>query len=257
MKKYLIATIAGLVAVTMTMAQYKVTKSTGKLVINLSSVKVEAYGGTEVIFTNDREEREVDERAKGLQPINGSGLMDNTNLGINVSDKGTTIEVSQVSSRDNKIKIMVPKGMAVSYSYNGVMNSGKASFKNMESELEVSVLHNSVSLENVTGPMTIKATYGGVDATFKDGMKGPISIVSIYGHVDVSLPVTTKANLSMKTSYGEILAAADLKIDIERTAGKEDMVSYSNNNVKGKINGGGAELSLRSDYSKIYLRKAN
>jgi predicted membrane protein len=258
MKKYLIATIAGLMAVTMTMAQeYKVTKSTGKLVISLSSVRVEGYNGTEVVFSNDRGDREVDERARGLQPINGSGLVDNTNLGINVSDKGTTIEVKQVSSKDNKIKIMVPKGMSVSYSYSGVMNSGKASFKNLESELEVSVQHNSVTLENVTGPMTIKAIYGGVDATFKDAIKGPISLVSIYGHVDVSLPVTVKANLSMKTSYGEILAAQDLKIDVERTAGKEDMVSYSNNNVKGKINGGGAELSLRSDYSKIYLRKAN
>ncbi len=258
MKKYLIATIAGLVAVTMTMAQeYKVTKSTGKLVISLGSVRVEGYNGTEIVFTNDRGEREVDERAKGLQPINGSGLVDNTNLGINVSDKGATIEVKQVSSKDNKIKIMVPKGMSVSYSNTGVMNSGKASFKNLESELDITVQYNSLSLENVTGPMAVKATYGSIDATFKDAIKGPISIVSIYGHVDVSLPVAVKANLSMKTSYGEILASGDLKIDVERTPGKEDMVSYSNNNVKGKMNGGGAELSLRSDYSKIYLRKAN
>jgi hypothetical protein len=74
MKKYLIATIAGLMAVTMTMAQeYKVTKSTGKLVISLGSVKVEGYNGTEIVFTNDRGDHEVDERAKGLQPINGSG----------------------------------------------------------------------------------------------------------------------------------------------------------------------------------------
>lgn len=257
MKKYLIATIAGLVAVTMTMAQsYKVTKSTGKLVISLSSVQVEGYNGTEIVFSNDRGDNEVDERAKGLQPINGSGLVDNTNLGINVSDKGATIEVKQVSSRDTRIKIMVPKGISVSYSHTGVMHTGKASFKNLESELEVSVQHNSVSLENVTGPMTIKATYGSIDATFKDAIKGPISLISIYGHVDVSLPVATKANLSMKTSYGEILAAQDLKIDVEKNA-KDDMVSYSNNNVKGKLNGGGAELSLRSDYSKIYLRKAN
>ena len=257
MKKYLIATLTGLLVLTATMAQdYKVAKTTGKLVINLSSVRVEGYNGTEIVFSNDREDRETDERAKGLHPINGSGLIDNTNLGINVTDKAGTIEVNQVSSRDNKIKIMVPKGVTIKYDYNKVMDAGKASFKNIESELEVSVLHNSLSLENVTGPMTIKAVYGSIDAKFREGMKGPISLVSIYGHVDVALPVTTKANLSMKTSYGEILASGELKIDMEKPS-DSDMIRYSNNNVKGKLNGGGIELSLKSDYSKIYLRKAN
>lgn len=259
MKKYLIATLTGLVVLTATMAQdYKVTKSTGKLVINLSGVRVEGYNGTEIVFSNDRGDRETDERAKGLRPINGSGLQDNTNLGISVTDKGATVEVNQVSSRDNKIKIMVPKGIAISYTYNKVMDAGKASFKNIESELEISVQHNGISLENVTGPLTLKAVYGNVEAKFNDNIKGPISIVSIYGHVDVALPASAKANLSMKTSYGEILASADLKIEVERTANADmDMVSYSNSNVKGKLNGGGAEISLRSDYSKIYLRKAN
>jgi hypothetical protein len=257
MKKYLIATIAGLVALTSAMAQdYKVAKSTGKLVINLSSVQVEGYDGNEIVFTNDRGDRDEDERAKGLRPINGSGLIDNTNLGINVSDKGTSVEVSQVSSRDGSIKIKVPRGVSISYSFNKVNNAGKASFKNIESELEISVQHNRIELENVTGPLSVKAVYGSVDAKFKENIKGPISIVSIYGHVDVALPVATKANLSMKTSYGEILASSDLKIEMERTT-NADMVSYSNNNVKGKLNGGGPEFSLRSDYSKIYLRKAN
>ncbi|MEO7529850.1 MAG: DUF4097 family beta strand repeat-containing protein [Sediminibacterium sp.] len=257
MKKYLIVTLTALMAVTATMSQeYKLAKSSGKLVINLSSVRVEGYNGTEIIFSNDREDHESDERAKGLHPINGSGLIDNTNIGINVTDKGGIIEVNQVSSRDNKIKIMVPRGVTIKYDYNKVMDAGNASFKNIESELEVSVLHNSLSLENVTGPMTVKAVYGSIDAKFKEGMKGPISLVSIYGHVDVALPVATKANISMKTSYGEILASGELKIEMEKN-NDSDMIRYSNNNVKGKLNGGGLELSLRSDYSKIYLRKAN
>jgi len=257
MKKYILTTLLGLVAFTVTQAQeFKLAKSTGKLVINLSSVRVEGYSGNEIVFTTAKSNHEDDERAKGLRPINGSGVIDNTGLGINVTDKGTTIEVNQVSQRDGEVKIMVPKGVTVSYSFSKVMNAGKASFKNMESEVEVSVQYNTVQLENVTGPLTVKAVYGSVDAKFNENIKGPISIVSIYGHVDVAIPAATKANLSMKTSYGEILAAADLKIDLEKNA-NADMISYSNN-VKGKLNGGGAELTLKSDYSKIYLRsKAN
>src|SRR6478736_5172111 len=136
------------------------------------------------------------------------------------------------------------------------MNNGKAYFKNIESEVEVSVQYNSVDLENVTGPLSVKTIYGSVEAKFKDNMKGPISIVSIYGHVDVAIPTTTKANLKMSTSYGEIFAASELKIDLEKTPNSNDMISYSNSNVKGKLNGGGLEFTLKSDYSKIYLRKA-
>ena len=256
MKKFLITTLAALMAITAVQAQeYKVAKSTGKLVINLSSVKVEGYGGNEIIFSSLSNDRENDERAKGLQPINGSGMIDNTGLGISVSDKGATIEVNQVSQRGGKVKIMVPKGVSISYSFDKVMNNGKAYFKNIESEVEVSVQYNSVELDNVTGPLSVKAVYGSVEAKFGAAIKGPISIVSIYGHVDVAIPVTTKANLKMSTSYGEIFAAAELKIELEKTANAEDLISYKTSNVKGKINGGGIDLTLKSDYSKIYLRK--
>jgi hypothetical protein len=255
MKRYFILTLAAMFALATGQAQeYKLAKSTGKLVINLPSVRVEGYNGNEIIFSNANGGRDEDERAKGLKPINGSGLEDNTGLGINVSDKGGSYEVNGVTARGHAITIKVPKGVAVSYAYSKVMNSGKASFKNIEGELEISVQYNSIELENVTGPLTAKALYGGIDAKFSDNIKGPISIVSIYGHVDVEIPAATKANLKMKTSHGEIFASGDLKIEMEKSSNGE-MVSYSNNDVKGKLNGGGTEFTLRSDYGKIYLRK--
>lgn len=256
MKKYFITTVIALMAITSMQAQeFKLAKSSGKLMINLGSVRVEGTSGNEIIFSTAHTAGEEDERAKGLRPINGSGLIDNTGIGINVNDKGATVEVSQVSNRDAQITIKVPKGVAVSYSYNKAINSGKAWFTNIEGELEVSVQHNNVVLDHVTGPMTVKSIYGAVDATFGDNIKGPISIVSIYGRVDVAIPTATKADLKMSTSHGEILASADLKIDLEKNANSAEMVSYNNNNVKGKLNGGGTDFSLRSDYGKIYLRK--
>lgn len=236
--------------------EYKLAKSTGKLVINLGSVKVEGYSGNEIVFSNSRTDRDNDERAKGLRPIDGSGLEDNTGVGINVTEKGTTYEVNQVGNKDGEITIKVPKGVSVSYNFSKAINAGKASFKNIESELEISVQYNKVELDNVTGPLTAKAVYGGIDAKFADNIKGPISIVSIYGHVDVAIPVATKANLKMNTSHGGLYASADLKIDLEKST-SADMISYNNNAVRGKINGGGIDLTLRSDYGKIYLRKTN
>src|SRR5215217_1016783 len=111
MKKYLILTFVGVFSLALLQAQeYKLTKSSGKLVINLPSVRVEGYSGNEILFSSSATDREEDERAKGLRPINGSGLEDNTGLGINVTEKGTTYEVSPVTAKSETITIKVPKG---------------------------------------------------------------------------------------------------------------------------------------------------
>ena len=145
---------------------------------------------------------------------------------------------------------MVPKGIIVSFSFES-QYGGTAAFKNMENEIEVSTSYNSIELENVTGPLTVKTVYGHVEAEFSQNVKGPISIVSIYGYADVTLPLATKANLKMSTSYGEIFVAPEFKIEIEKQG---SMVQYSDK-VKGTINGGGLNVDIRSDYGKVYLRK--
>ncbi len=255
MKKFIFTTIVALIATTAAFAQdYKIAKSSGKLIINLPGVSVEGYDGNEILFSSSKMKSEDDERAKGLRPISGSGLEDNTGIGINVTDKGGNVEVNPVGKGDNKIKIKVPKGVSISYSFNKVMNHSTASFKNVESEIEVSALYNDVELENTTGPLTVKSVYGSVEVKLGQNIKGPVSLISVYKHVDVAMPVTTKANLKMNTSWGEILASADFKIDIEKSG---DMVKYSDNNIKGKLNGGGIDMTLTSNYGKVYLRKSN
>lgn len=257
MKKYIITALIAIVAISAAKAQeYKVNKASGKLVINLPSVLVEGYNGNSIVFTTTHQSEQVDERAKGLQLLNGSGFKDNTGLGISVEEKGANVEVNPVWSGDEAIKILVPKGVKISYAFSKVMNNGKAVFKNVESEIEVSVTYNSVKLENVTGPVTVNAIYGSVDATFKDAITGPISIVSIYSTVDVAIPVATKANVKMSSGHGNIYASGDLKFEMEKTT-NDDMIQFGGGNIKGKLNGGGADFTLKSDFGKIYLRKTN
>jgi hypothetical protein len=251
MKKIGIGMIALLIASVVTAQEFKVARSSGKLKLNLGRVTVEGHSGNEIIFSSKDHDKEEDARAKGLRAINSLGLEDNTGLGINVTEKDGVVEVNQLKKMNSPdVKILVPKGVIVSFEHES-QYGGKAVFKNMENEIEVSANYNSVELENVTGPLTVKSIYGGVDAVFNQNIKGPISIVSIYGHVDVALPVTTKANLKLSTSYGEIFVAPDFKIEIEKQG---DMLRYSDR-VNGKINGGGMNIDFRSDYGKIYLRK--
>ena len=231
--------------------EFKVPKNSGRLEITIGRVTVEGYSGNEIIFTSGDRDREKDKRAEGLRSVNSLGLEDNTGLGINVTDKGEVVTVRQLKKTDGPdIRIKVPKNMIVSFAYES-QYGGKAIFKNMSNEIEVDAQYNSIELENVTGPLTVKTIYGHVEAIMDPAMKGPISIVSIYGYVDVAMPATTKASIKMSTSYGEILADPAFKIDIERKG--EDVTD--SDKINGKINGGGIPIDLARNYGKVYLRK--
>lgn len=252
MKRIINISLAFIVSLPFTLLaqEYKLAKSNGRLEIKIGRVSVEGTNGNEIIFSSTDRERKEDERAKGLKEINSLGLDDNTGLGINVEDRGGIAIVRQLKKMNSpEIKILVPKGMTISYSFDS-QYGGLVAFKNIESEIEVSANYNSVELINVTGPLTVKSIYGHVEAIFDQNVKGPISIVSVYGFADVTLPTTTKASLKLSTSYGEILVAPEFKIETDRSA--EDDKSER---LTGKLNGGGTSIAVTCNYGKVYLRK--
>ena len=232
--------------------EYKIAKSTGRLEIKeVNHVTIEGHSGNEIIFTSHDDSGEGDERAKGLRSVSSSGLEDNSGIGLSVVDKGAIIEVQQLRKMDgDEYTIKVPKGVIVSYLHSSP-HGDDVVFRNIENEIEVSTLHNDVNLNNVTGPLTIKTVHGDIEVAFGPALKNPISIVSVHGHVDVAMPTTTKANLKLGTVYGEIFVDPDFKIEIEKAG---NMVKYSDN-VNGKINGGGLDITLSSTHSNLYLRK--
>lgn len=253
--KSLVTTIT-LVCLAMGLAQaqeFKLAKSTGRLEIKeVNHVRIEGSSGNEIVFSARRENDDADERAKGLRPIGNNGLEDNTGLGLSVIDKGNVIEVQQLKKMEGpEITIKVPKGVVVAVVHTSP-HGDDIEFKNVEGEIEVSTVHSGVELTNVTGPMTIKTVHGDIEALLSANLKSPTSIVSVHGHVDVALPVTMKANLKLKTVYGEIFVDPDFKIEIERAG---NMIKYSDE-VSGKINGGGLEITLSSTHNNVYLRKS-
>jgi hypothetical protein len=250
--KGIVIAILAIATTAWTQAQeYKLAKNSGRLEIHTGKVTVEGHDGNEIIFSSNNYKEGKDKRAEGLRTVNSLGLDDNTGLGINVTDKGNVVEVYQLKRTSSPdIKILVPKGIIVSFSHDS-QYGGDARFKNLTNEIEISAQYNSIELENVTGPLTVKTIYGHVDAVFDNTIKDPISIVSIYGHVDVTIPQATKANLKLSTSYGELLVAPEFDIKVDATGG---MRQYSDK-LNGTINGGGINMEFRCDYGKVYLRK--
>ena len=252
-KKLLLAASAILLSGILLAQDYKLAKSTGKLIIkDLNYVTIEGTSGNEIVFSSLDGSAEKDKRAEGLRAISNNGLEDNTGIGLAVLDKGTTYEVYQLKKMDGpRVKIQVPKGVSVYLSHSSPYGSD-IKIRNVEGEIETSTVHNGVHLENVTGPMTIKTVHGEIEADFSAGIKSPIVLSSQHGLVDVTLPSATKATMSMKTSFGEIFVDPAFKLEVENSG---DLVKYSSNKVNGKINGGGIEISLTSAHDNIYLRK--
>jgi len=232
--------------------EYKLNKNSGTLEIReVNNVTIEGYNGNEIIFSSSDQDRDDDDRAKGLRAISSMGLEDNTGIGLSVVDKGNTIEVRQLKKMDGPdIKIMVPKSVIVSYSHTSPYGD-EIEIKNFEGQVEVSTVHSGVILTNTTGPLDIKTVHGDIEASLGSALKAPISLESVHGHVDLALPVAIKANIKLNTHFGEILVDPDFKIEIERTG---NMVKYSDS-VTGKLNGGGIDITLSSTHNNVYLRK--
>lgn len=229
---------------------YRLSRNSGKIQINLTRAVIEGYAGNEIVFSISKGATAEDERAKGLRAVNSFGLEDNTGLGINVEDKNGTVVVNQLKRMNEpEVKIMVPKGMSVGFSHQSQFG-GKVVLRNIEKEIEISSQYNNIELENITGPATVKSVYGSIDAVFSQNVKGPLSILSIYGRVDVTLPEKIKADLQASTSYGDIFISPDFKIETE----KAENIDMFGDQLKGKLNGGGLNVKLVSEYSKIYLR---
>ncbi len=251
--KFILAAALLIVSGQLPAQEYKLAKSTGKLVLNdINQLTIEGTTGNEIVFVSLDGRGEKDSRATGLRAINSMGLEDNTGVGLALVDKGTTYEVYQLKKMDGpRVKIMVPRGVSVSISHTSP-HGDDILVRNSESEIESSTVHSGIRLENVTGPLNIKTVHGEIEADLNAALKSPIRLTSTHGLVDVTLPVSTKANLSLGTSYGEILVDPALKIEVEKTG---DMVKYSSSKINGKLNGGGLEIELRSTHDNVYLRK--
>lgn len=253
MKKQILILVFGVLHISSLYAQeYKLAKSTGRLEIReVNNVSIEGYSGNEIIFSARNDDHDEDGRAKGLRALSSLGLEDNTGLGLSVLDKGNVVEVQQLKKTDGPdVKIMIPKGVIVSYSHSSPYGD-EIEIKNFEGEIEISTVHNGVVLTNTTGPMSIKTVHGDIDASLGAALKSPAALESVHGHVDVALPLATKANLTLSTNFGEILVDPDFKIEIDKAG---NFVNYSDK-IRGKINGGGIDITISSQHNNVYLRK--
>lgn len=273
--------------------EHRFGMSSGKLKIDLSPVVIEGYDGREVIISTMVElvEEKNDPRAAGLVNLSSLGSRENnTGLGLNTSVQGEVTTIQRVKPFENDtVYLQIPKQLAVEIANaRSFWVGGDITIQNVAGEVEVSQTHGNVMLLNITGPATVKTAHGNIEAVFNEPVKGPISLISNFGFVDAALPSRTKADVEVSTMMGEIFADESLQIvsEEEQDSSSKSAAFYTvdstgqavflsngrafdrfgsvlslsgrvNFRIKGKLNGGGDQIILKTTQGKIYLRRAD
>jgi len=235
--------------------EFKVPALGEKLLLKFDNVAIEGYNGKEVLITANVEEQEENDRAKGLRVVNGSGLSDNSGMGMNIQNNAGVTEISLVGMpMEDSVHVRVPFNLPISVKgRGGFFNGGGIEIKDVKAEVEISSTMSDVKVINVTGPINVKVAQGDVVAKFVQPVKGPISLIAAMGAVDVAFPAKFGANVDMKTSMGNIYAADEFQFEKPVEEPKSNPYNMSNT-VKGKMNGGGQDVILKTSMGDIYIR---
>ena len=91
----------------------------------------------------------------------------------------------------------------------------------------------------------IESVYGMVEV---NGFEGPLTVVATYGGVDAAITEKNVGEIKAETNYGEIYSNLDSKLE----GSKIDRDFYTH--ISAKL-GQGPRYSFESKYGKVYLRK--
>lgn len=227
-----------------------------KVHLNSGSITIKGTARKDVLIRYKAEEDDEEGKSKtkgGLKRVGGGGM------DLEASENGNSVTVKSDSwNNEINLDIEIPVGFDIeAHTY----NNGDLMMSNIQGELALTNYNGEITALNISGSV-IATTYNGeIKVTFdkvKDG--APMSYHTYNGDVDVSFPATVKTSLKMKTEQGDIYTDFDMKITSSGPKKTEDNKSGTSRIViddwkKGDINGGGAEITMKTNNGDVYIRK--
>jgi hypothetical protein len=222
-------------------------------------IHVTGYGGKDVVVDAATRPAKASRNSETPAPGGMKRLSSVSGLNLTVEEKNNHVEVSTESyQRPVDLTIKVPQNFSVQLS---TVNNGDIIVENVNGQLEVSNVNGAVQLTNVSGSAVATTVNGNLIANFKSVATGtPMAFSTLNGKVDVTFPGNARASLKMKSDRGEVYSDFDVAVD--KSAAK---VTRSTENgltrlstddwTYGKVNGGGAEIMMKTMNGNIYLRK--
>jgi len=223
------------------------------------SIKVTGHAADNIVISveveEERESRSKDKNKEGLKRIGGSGGFE-----LKATEKNNEVSVGTGTFfKRMDLEIKVPQNGTLILK---TVNEGDIVVTNIKGELEVSNINGDIKLSGISGSAIATTTNGDINVAFASVTDGkPMAFSTFNGDVNVSLPASVKANLKMKTDQGEIYSDFEVAVEKGSTAPTKTNTGgvYKISKdvwVLGKINGGGAEMMIKSWSGDLVIRKA-
>ena len=219
----------------------------------IDELTVVGVGGNDLTVEGDSDPGR-DARAQGLRRISGSGLTDNTGVGLSITEDGGRILVQQVGGGETAVTVRVPNSASVEVEQT-TERGGDLTVREFSGPLDVSMMYHGAHLDNVTGPAAVNVVYDDVTARYDRAPTAETRLHSSYSNVDVTLPAATRADLRLSTSYGSMYTDFDLQVNANLDEADDRPAGRGSETLNGTVGGGGVLLALTATYGNLYLRK--
>jgi len=236
--------------------------------INYGSITVKGSARKDVLvkYTEEggdddddrRRDRDHDHKSssgskEGLRRVGGGGL------DLEASENDNQVRVKSDSwSHKIHLEIEVPAGFDLDVK---TYNDGDLVVSNVQGALELKNYNGEITATSVSGSVVANTYNGAIKVTFDKITEGtPMSYSTYNGDIDITLPATAKATFKMKTEQGEILTDFDMNVTSSGPVQKKDPRSGTYKLTidewkRGDINGGGAEVSMKTYNGDVIVRK--
>jgi len=182
-----------------------------------------------------------------LQTTNGDINVSSLNGQVSIHTQNGKIDAEHllgtidIGSSNGAITLDTLQGVMTVHTTNGSITASR-----LDGKCEVSTTNGLVRIEGRFESLNVTSTNGGVFTRAESGsrMASDWSIETTNGGVDMSVPKDLAANLDANTNNGSI--KLDLPVTVQGDAGR--------NAVRGTLNGGGPQLSLRTTNASIHIR---
>lgn len=230
-----------------------------KVHLNSGSVTVKGTARKDILVTysgqadQDRDDDDDDDNKDGLKRISGGTL----DLEVTENDNYVSIKSSSWNKKTDLI-VEVPAGIDLqAHTY----NNGDLVIHNIQGVVELTNYNGEITAENISGSVVATTYNGEIKVTFdKVAENSPMSFSTYNGDIDLTFPSTLKASLKMKTERGDIYSGFDVNLIKSNPVQQKDTKSGTFKVVidewmKGDINGGGPEFTVKNYNGDIYVRK--
>jgi len=223
--------------------------------LNYGSITVKGTARKDVLvkYSSIGEQTASNHTKDGLKRISG-GTLD-----LEVSENNNNVKL-QSGSWNNKMDLVieVPMGFDVKVSS---YNDGDIQVSNVDGEVEVTSYNGTIKADKISGSVVATTYNGEINVSFDRIREGvPMSFSTYNGDIDITFPASIKATFKMKTEQGEILSGFDMNVVENSPIQKKDSKSGTykvviDQWVKGEVNGGGPEISMRNYNGDVIIRK--